>query len=192
MLTGSNLFVCAGQDYNEALPSDFIAEDRTRLLLEIAATKHDYRVALSEENLKSSQLWAFVEEVNQGIPVPPLDLVLPLLYLRHAIHVLFEGSDLQPLTTGELSLVEEIMSSMYGIPCSKEAKALLEGVASSSQKKKGRRKRLPYTRVMDDPKAYKLSKVEAASAPAATQAGIPSRLLHSDSTSENRRAASRS
>ena len=74
---------------------------------------------------------ALVEEVNQGIPVPHLDLVLPVLCLRHAIHVVFGGSDLQPLTTGELSLVEEIMSGKFSMPSAKEAKALLEGAASS-------------------------------------------------------------
>ena len=44
---------------------------------------------------------------------------------------MFGGSDLQPLTTGEFSLVEEIMSGKFSIPSAKEAKALLEGVASS-------------------------------------------------------------
>ena len=142
-------------------------------MLEIAATQHDYRVAFSKENFKLSQLWAFVEEVNKGILVPPLDLVLPLLHLQYPIHVVFGGSDLQSLTIGELLLVKEIMSGKFGIPSAKEAKALLEGTASLSQNKKGKRKRLPDTRVMDDPKAYKLSKVEAASTPTATQARIP-------------------
>ena len=72
---------------------------------------------------------------------------------------------MQPLTTYELSLVEEIMSGRFGIPLDKEAKALLEGVASSPQKNKGKRKRLLDTRVVDEPEAYKLSKVEAASTP---------------------------
>ena len=74
---------------------------------------------------------AFVEE-SQGIPVLPVDFVLPLLRLRHVIHVVFGGSDLQPLTVKELLLVEDIMKGKLGIPSTKEARALLEGAASSS------------------------------------------------------------
>ena len=80
MSTDTNLFVCAGRDYNKALPSGLIAEERTRQLLEIAVGELDYRVALLEVNLKSSHLWAFVEE-SQGIPILPVDFVLPLLRL---------------------------------------------------------------------------------------------------------------
>ena len=72
----------------------------------------------------------------------------------------------------ELLLVEEIMSGKFSIPLAKEAKALLEGAASSSQKKekKGKRKRstLPDTRVVDNPMEYKLSRAEAASVPSVT------------------------
>ena len=93
MSTDTNLFVCVGQDYNKALPSGLITEERTRQLLEIAIAERDYRVALSEVNLRSSRLWAFIEE-NQGIHVLPVDFVLPLIHLRHAIHVVFGGSDL--------------------------------------------------------------------------------------------------
>ena len=57
------------------------------------------------------------------------------------------------------------MSGRLGIPLAKEARALLESVTSSSQKK-GKRKRLPDTRVVDDPEAYKLSRAKAAVAPA--------------------------
>ena len=62
MSTDTNLFVCAGQDYNKALSSGLIAEERTRQLLEIAVAEHDYRVALSKVNLRSSRPWAFFEE----------------------------------------------------------------------------------------------------------------------------------
>ena len=86
-------FVCADRDFNKALPSGLIAEEQTRKLLQIEAAEHDYRVALSKENLKSSQLWVFVEG-RQGIPVFPVDLFLPLLCLRHSIHVVFGGSNL--------------------------------------------------------------------------------------------------
>ena len=56
------------------------------------------------------------------------------------IHVVFGANDLQPLTTKELSLVEEIMHGNFSIPSAKEAKAILVGVASLLQKK-GKRKR---------------------------------------------------
>ena len=84
------LVICAGREFNKALPSGLIAEERTRQLLEIVVAEHDYRVALSEENLKASGLWAFVEE-RQGTPALPLDFLLPILRLRHAIHVTFGG-----------------------------------------------------------------------------------------------------
>ena len=117
--------------------------------------------------MKSSCLWAFFEE-SQGIPIFPVDFVLPLLRLRHVIHVVFGGSDLQPIIVEELSLVEDMVKSKLGILSAKEARALLEGAASSSHKK-GKRKRtaLPETRVMDDPEGYKQSKAEAASAASA-------------------------
>ena len=136
-------------------------------MLEISIVEHDYKIALSEENLWASHLWLSVE-VEKGIHVSPLDLIFPLLRLRHAIHVVFGGSNLQPLTTEELSLVVEIMSGRHRIPSAKEAKALIESATSSSQKKKGKRKRVPNTRVVDDSEAYKLSKVEIAPTPAAT------------------------
>ena len=117
-------------------------------------------------NLKSSWLWAFVEE-SQGIPISPNDLVLPLLHLRHAIHLVFRGSDLQPLMVEELSLVEDIMSGKFCIP---SAKALLKDAVSSSQKER-KRKRLSLldTGVMDDPEGYKMSKAETD----VTHAGTP-------------------
>ena len=80
MSTDTNLFVCTGWDYNKALPSGLIAEDRTRQLLEIAVAERDYRVAFSKANLRLSHLWAFVEE-SQGIHGLPVDFVLPLLHL---------------------------------------------------------------------------------------------------------------
>ncbi|KAL5565346.1 hypothetical protein UlMin_028510 [Ulmus minor] len=50
------------RDFNRALPSGLIAEEQTRQLLDIAVGERDYRVALSEENLRVSRLWDFVEE----------------------------------------------------------------------------------------------------------------------------------
>ena len=118
MLIDTNLFVFAGWDFNRALLSGLLAEERTWKLLKIDAAERDYRVALSKVNLKLSQLWAFIKE-SQGIPIPPIDLVLPLFCLWHAIHVVFGASDLQPLTAEELSLVEEIMSGKFGMPSAK-------------------------------------------------------------------------
>ena len=79
--------------------------------------------------MKSSRLWAFVKE-SQRIPVFPVDFFLPLLHLRHVIHVVFGGSNLQPLTVEELLLVEHMMSGKLGIPSAKEARALLKGTVS--------------------------------------------------------------
>ena len=73
-------FVYAGRDFNKALPIGLILEERTRLLLEVDAAERDYRIALSEENLRASRLWAFVEEIL-GIPALLVDLVLTLLRL---------------------------------------------------------------------------------------------------------------
>ena len=74
------------------LASGLIAEERTRLLLEVDVVECDYRVALSEENLRASRLWAFVEE-KPSTAALPVDLVLTLLRLRHLIHIVFRGSD---------------------------------------------------------------------------------------------------
>ena len=109
------------------MPSGLIAEERTQVLFEIPLGECDYRVALLKPNLRASLLWSSVEEFEQDIIVPTLDLVFPLLYLRHAIHVVFGSSDLQPLIAGELSLVKEIMSGKFNIPSAKEVKTLLEG-----------------------------------------------------------------
>ena len=139
------LVICAGHEFNKALSSGLIAEEGTRQLLEIVVVEHDYRVALSEENLKASGLWAFVEE-RQGTLALPLDFLLPILRFRHAIHVTFGGCDLYPLTPDELSLVEGMMSGRFSIPFAKDAKKLLKGAASSSQKEK-KRKRDPSRHV---------------------------------------------
>ena len=70
----------------------------------------------------------------------------------------------------ELSLVEDLMSRHFSIPSAKEAKALLKGAASSSQKEnKRKRHALPDTQVVDDPQGYRQSKAKAA----ATQTGTP-------------------
>ena len=124
----------------------------------------DYRVALSEENLRASRLWDFVEE-RLGTAALPVDLLLTLLRLRHSIHVVFGGSDLRTLTVEELSLAEDLMSGRINIPSAKEAKLMMKGVTSSSQREKKRKRVvLPDTRVVEDPEAYKQSKTEATSA----------------------------
>ena len=79
MLNDTNLFLCAYRNFNKAMLSGLVAEERTRLLLEIPFGERDYRVALSEQNLRVSHLWLCVEEVEQGIPVSPLELLLPIL-----------------------------------------------------------------------------------------------------------------
>ncbi|KAL5552582.1 hypothetical protein UlMin_039983 [Ulmus minor] len=152
------------RDFNRALSSGLIAEERTRQLLDIAVGERDYRVALSKENLRASRLWAFFEE-SPGTVVLPVHLLLTLLRLRHSVHVVFGGSDMRPLTVEELSLAEDLMSGRINIPSAKEAKLMMKGAASSSQREKKRKKVvLPDTRVVDDPEAYKQSKTEAASA----------------------------
>ena len=93
-------------------------------MLEIATAECNYKASLLEENLRVSHLWVSVE-VEKGITILSLDLILPLLRLRHAIHVVFGGSDLKPLMAKELSLVEEIISGILEIPSTKEANALL-------------------------------------------------------------------
>ncbi|KAL5573741.1 hypothetical protein UlMin_023338 [Ulmus minor] len=150
------------RDFNRALPRGLIAEERTRQLLDIVVGERDYRVALSEENLRASRLWDFVEE-RPGIAAIPVDFVLNLLRLRHSIHIVFGGSDLRPLTVEEFSLAEDLMSGRINIPSAKEAKQMMKGAASSSQREKKRKRVvLADTRVVDDPEAYKLSKAEAA------------------------------
>ena len=67
-------FICAGRDFNRALLSGLIAEEWTRQLLDIAVGERDYRVALSEENLRVSRRWAFVEE-RSGTAALPVDLL---------------------------------------------------------------------------------------------------------------------
>ena len=52
------LVICTGSEFNKALLSGLIAEERTRQLLEIVVAECNYRVALSDENLKASGLWA--------------------------------------------------------------------------------------------------------------------------------------
>ena len=93
MSTDTNLFVYVGRDYNKALLSGLIAEEQTRQFLEIPIAERDYKVALSEENLQASHMWSSVE-VEKGILVLPLELILPLLRLRHVIHIVFGGRDL--------------------------------------------------------------------------------------------------
>ena len=52
MSTDTNLSICAGRDFNKALSSGLIAKEWIQQLLEIVPAEHDYRVALSEENLR--------------------------------------------------------------------------------------------------------------------------------------------
>ena len=133
MSNDTNLFVCADCNFNRAVLSKLLAEEHTQQLLEIPLGKCDYRVVLSKLNLRASHLWSCMEEVKQDISIPPLELVLPILHQRHAIHVVFGSSNLQPLIAGELLLVEDIMSGKFNFPSAKEAKAFSEGAASAAQ-----------------------------------------------------------
>ena len=66
------------------------------------------------------------------------------------------------------------MSGKFNFPSAKEAKALLEGAASASQKKEAKRKRtFPDTRVVDDYPSTKSSTTEASGAPSTTLVGTP-------------------
>ena len=71
-------YVCAGRDFNRALPSGLIAEEWIQQLLGITIAECDYKVALFEENLRVSRLWAFVEE-RLGTSALLVDLLLTLL-----------------------------------------------------------------------------------------------------------------
>ena len=62
--------------------------------MKIPVEEHDYRVVLSKANLRGSHLCNVLEEVEQGIPVLPFESIFPILRLRHAIHVVYGGSDL--------------------------------------------------------------------------------------------------
>ena len=71
---------------------------------------------------------------------------------------------MRPLTVKELSLAEDLMSRKLSIPSAKEAKALLKGAASSSQRERKRKRvALPDTSVVDDLEVYKQSRAEAVS-----------------------------
>ena len=62
------------------------------------------------------------------------------------------------------------MSGKFSISSTKEARVLLKGAASSSQKEKKRKRQVfPDTRVVDDPEGYKQSKAGASAA----QTGTP-------------------
>ena len=55
------------------------------------------------------------------------------------------------------------MSGKLSIPSAKEAKVLMKGAASSSQKEKKRKRyAFPNTRVVDNPEGYRQSKAEVA------------------------------
>ena len=123
---------------------------------------------MSEFNLCESHLWSFVEEAEQGIPIPPLELILPLLQLRHTIHVVHRGNNLQPLTPEELSLVEEIMSGKFSYPSAKEARRL-----RTSEKK--RKRPLVDTSIIDDRVAAKSIVVPMLAKPSPTKSSRKTR-----------------
>ena len=87
--------------------------------------------------------------MEQGIPIPLLQLIVPLLRLRHVIHLICGGSNLQPLTPKELSFIDEIMSGKFSYPSVKEARRLRK-----SEKK--RKRALVDTFFIDNCVAVKL------------------------------------
>ena len=88
-------------------------------MLELPEQERDWRFALSEARLRESHLWSHVEQIQRGIPVPPLKLSLQVLLLRRAIHVLYGECSLNPLSADELQLAEEEMKG-FKIPSVKE------------------------------------------------------------------------
>ena len=88
-------------------------------MLELPEQERDWRFALSEARLRESHLWSHVEQIQRGIPVPPLKLSLQVLLLRRAIHVLYGECSLNPLSADELQLAEEEMKG-FKIPSAKE------------------------------------------------------------------------
>ena len=103
--------------------------------MEIPIGEHDYMVVLSELKVRVNHLWSFVEEVKQGIHVPPLELILPILQLWHAIHVVYGSNYLQPLTVEEFFLVKEFMSGKFIFPLAKEALVLLQKKVKKKKEK---------------------------------------------------------
>ena len=81
--------LCANKGFNRVTPSGLLAKEHTLKLLEILVKDRDWRVVLSKPRLRASHLWNFVEEVQQGSLIPPLKLLLLILYLRHVIHVVY-------------------------------------------------------------------------------------------------------
>ena len=82
-----------------------------------------------------SHLWNFVEEVQQGTPIPPLNFLVPILHLGHTIHVVYGECYLQPLTHDKLSLVEDFMSGNFSFPLAKDAMRLMKGNGEKKRKR---------------------------------------------------------
>lgn len=116
-------------------------------------------MVFSEARLCSSHFLEFVEDMQQDIPVPPFEFILPILRLRHTIHVVHEGSDLQPLTVDELSLVEEIMSGKFTVPSAKDALRQRKG------DERKRKQLFPDTSILDNRPTAGLSAPAGSSEP---------------------------
>ena len=78
---------------------------------------------LSEAHLKEIHLWNHVSGIQISIHFPPTKLSLYILRLRHAIHLVYGESSLQPLTLEELSFAEEVMKECFKFLSAKEALA---------------------------------------------------------------------
>ena len=98
---------------------------------------------LFEARLREIYLWSHIEDIQRGIPVSPSRLSMQVLLLRHVIHLLYGECALNPLTSDELSLAEEVMKEGFNIPSEKEIEAKRKARADRKQKK------LPNTSVVD-------------------------------------------
>ena len=88
-------------------------------------------------------LWSHVEDIQRGIYIPPLKLMLYILRLCHVIHLVHGECSIQPLTPKDFSFAEELMKGFFKFPIAKEASLKKKG---ESKKK---RKRQPDTSLVD-------------------------------------------
>ena len=115
------LFVFAGLIYNKASLSMLIVEDKTISILEIQKGEWDWKVVFLESHLRESRLWSHVANIQRGILVPPLKLMLLIILLRRATHILYGECTLHPLTIDELILAEDLMKRRFKFLSAKEA-----------------------------------------------------------------------
>ena len=89
--------------------------------------------------LRESHLSSHIEQIQRGIPIPPLKLSLQVLLLRRAIHVLYGECYLNPLSANKMQLVEEEING-FKIPYANEI---------VGRKRSGRKRKAWDTSVVD-------------------------------------------